>query len=132
MAAWVIFLGPFRSCPALCSPSHPDHPGSVLHPPTSLVLYACSGHSHLFMAPPFLPTAGLLQGSPRPGTPLGFRLDVTSLCFLHLLCPFALFFHSTYPNVKGRSLFTYSVFLSKHERNCVYPGLTYPITPEPV
>lgn len=73
--------------------------------------------------------AGISPAWHSPGFPSGCHLLMLSppslsLCFI---------FPQHLPQRKRTvTVYLFSVFLSKHERNCVYPGLTYPITPEPV
>lgn len=105
---------------------------SVLHPPTSLICTpvqatpillwlplsahcrAFAGISLAWHSPGFLSGCHLLMLSPPS----------LSLCFI---------FPQHLPQHKRTvTVYLFSVFLSKHERNCVYPGLTHPITPEPV
>lgn len=121
----------------LCSLSHLGHHLRVCW--CQSALSSLPGLGHLFRPlPPFC-------GSPLSAhcrafagiSPAGHSPGFLSGCHLHVLSPPCLSFCFSFPQHLPQrkrmvTVYLFCDFLHKHERNCVYPGLTHPITPEPV
>ena len=128
-------------CP-LCSPSHADHHLRVswcqsCTLPTSLVLTPVQATPTFLW---FLPLSAHCRAFALISPAWHFAGNLTQFgflsgCHLHVLSPpsLSLCFSQHLPWSKRMvTVYLFSVFLYKHQRNCVYPGLTHPITPEPV